>query len=444
MTELRDSPEGGARPAGAVGALALLLVLVACTTAVMPSPSTSDPVASELASTTPSSPFDRSGTGWSLAVTGSPEGPAVANDVVHAAIGLVAVGVQAHHHPPDLFGVPDTMRSPLPTLGPTPLHSGRIWLSTDGESWTDVTPGDALANSRMTHVIERSDGAVVAVGALTHSNDEGIAREGPHVAWITRDGVSWSATSLGVPEGVHVLELEQGPVGLVALVRVSDGTAVHTIWFSSDGTEWEEVLSITGNAIDVAAGVDGFVILAEPGPYGETREPFAFASADGRDWVAASDPPPELLFHLAPLGGDWVATGYGFGASPNPLGVWHSTDGLTWQRQGEIPLDSLSVRSTSCVEVPVSLISAGESVVLSPDLGFPCTEQDFVVHGRPRVSTDGVTWFALPFPVGTPGVTNSGSTVRAAAMLDDRLVLIGQSSGQAAFWIMDDPSIDDD
>lgn len=61
-----------------------------------------------------------------------------------------------------------------------------------------------------------------------------------------------------------------------------------------------------------------------------------------------------------------------------------------------------------------------------------------------RVSTYGVTWLALPFPVGTPGVTNSGSTVRAAAMLDDRLVLVGQSNSQAAFWIMDDPSIYDD
>ena len=119
--------------------------------------------------------------------------------------------------------------------------------------------------------------------------------------------------------------------------------------------------------------------------------------------------------------------------------TWFSPNGLEWAEHGEVVLESVPEDPITCVEFPNGLTSAGPWMVGASDLTYPCSEGGFVVHGTQRISIDGATWEALPFPGGTVGASHSGSAISAAVVVEWRLVLVGQSNRQAAFWIGEQP-----
>ena len=124
------------------------------------------------------------------------------HDVVRAPFGLLAAGVH--------IGTRN-----LPVFGPLPQH-GRIWLSSDGRSWEDVTPdGGTFADSSVYDLAVLADGTVVAFVRVSVL-DAGDPTEA-YAAWETRDGRTWT--------GVEDMSAGNGPV-----VSVVQGAAGYLAW----------------------------------------------------------------------------------------------------------------------------------------------------------------------------------------------------------------------
>src|SRR5919106_3466717 len=366
---------------------------------------------------------------WEMTASfGEGPGPAMALDVVAADAGLVAVGVQH--------------RGAIPILGPTLGHDGRIWRSDDGTSWEDVTPGDTFANVTLDTIITRPDGVFVAVGRLHEEGEFGQLDPIGTGAWESTDGVTWTPTPTGLPEGEIATNVVQGGRGYLAVVAPPDLSGGADLWFSEDAQDWELVRTAgDGSHYIIDAGAEGFVAAGVDFVDG-ANEPFAIASADGREWFDATSPPPAPAA-LAALGGDWVVVSGTFeeeGLRPSDrAATWFSPNGLDWTQHGEVMLDSVPAEPLTCVEFPDRFTSAGPWMVLGSTLSYPCGEGGFVVHGTQRISIDGATWEALPFPGGSLGTSHSGSAISAAVVVDGSLVLVGQSDGLAAFWIGEQP-----
>jgi hypothetical protein len=381
--------------------------LLACEPAA--SPSSSSPAASpSTPASSPSMGLSPSATpGSGLAAFGTGPGPAIARDVVSFGAGFVAVGAQ--------FG------GVIPNFGPLPAHEGRIWLSDDGISWEDATPNGLFGNVDLTDVFVRTDGFLVALGGVSQPVPGGTELASLGV-WESADGEAWSVAP-PVP-GLRV-NVEAGAVGYLSLAYAGLDNASPTLWFSSDGAGWTQVYQLPTGAFDVDAGTEGFVAVGDS----------IVASGDGQAWVVAPSPPTGA-FGSAALDGDWVTVTWSFSQPPGqPATSWFSADGLAWAQSGtvsmaQVPLDP----QTTCHEYPTNLVSIANTVVLSTSLAGPCSEGGFVVYGTTHASTDGATWSPLPFPVGTPGMTHTGSQVFGAAANGGTLVLVGELNSQAALW----------
>ncbi|MFN2418303.1 MAG: hypothetical protein ABR593_05185, partial [Candidatus Limnocylindria bacterium] len=201
------------------------------------------------------------------------------------------------------------------------------------------------------------------------------------------------------------------------------------LWYSSDGATWQLAHTLESDTLHFDAGEEGFVGV---GWIGEAREPYAIATADGREWIEASSPPTDPG-DVAPLGGDWIAMS-AFTEDGTDGETSFSADGLDWNEHGGAELSTVRADGAPCTEYPRDLVPAGRWVVVNTALQYPCTEGGFVVYGTQQISVDGVTWAPLPFEPGTPGETRSGASVNTAIAVDGGLVLAGEEDGQATFW----------
>ena len=388
------------------------------TPAASPTAAVTPPAATATAAPTPGATLT-----WQMTASfGEGAGPASVLDVVESGGGLVAVGVEYH--------------APLPNLGPTPLHTGRIWRSADGTSWEDVTP-DGFGNVTLHNVVSRPDGMVVTFGTVHEEHSSGNLEATGSSAWESGDGETWSQVPTGLPQDMVVSDVEHGGRGYLALVGPPDLSGPYELWFAADAQAWELVRTVEAGA-RIDAGAEGFV-AAGVDFGGADPQPFAVASADGREWFDAATPPPAPT-GLAAFGGDWLVVNSTFEEEVSDrAAIWFSANGLEWTEHAEVQLESVPADPLTCVEFPSGLTSAGPWLVLASDLSYPCSEGGFVVHGTQRISIDGATWEALPFPAGTVGSSHSGSAVSAAVAVEGRLVLVGQSNRQAAFWIGEQP-----
>lgn len=355
---------------------------------------------------------------WTEAgVFGNPDGAAVVHDMAVTDAGLVAVGVE--------------YEQTLPVLGPVSPHDGRVWISTDGDSWEDVTPPGTFANVALEHVFMRAGGTLVAYGGISTASDIPGGVEGSGSGyWQSSDGRSWEPASRGLPEGA-LLDLAHGERGYLAHVIAVGATHGSDLWFSSDGTAWEQVRQLTDGLAAIGAGDEGFAVVGQLGYYGDQPEPFAIASGDGRAWIQSAHPPTDVA-EVAPVGGDWVAVGV-----PQPgdsMSTWSSANGLDWRELGDTALGSFDAEGGTCYEIPIGLDSAGPWLVSRTVYSHPCSEGAFVIHSTQRISVDGRSWTALPFETGTPGIGSSGTAIHAAAASQGRLILAGEVDGRAVFW----------
>jgi hypothetical protein len=333
--------------------------------------------------------------------------------------GLIAVGVNYEQS--------------LPILGPTPPHSGRIWASDDGRSWEDVTPADVLANVMLQDVIQRADGTLLAVGDVAAPNQYGDLETERSGAWESSDGVIWQAADSGLPSDRWVRDFVQGDRGIVAIAWHVGDTHGSEIWFSADGRMWELIRHLAHGAFGVDAGTEGFVAVGAMDPYVQPGAVFAIASADGREWFEAADP-PQFAVDAAAIGGDWVALSESEGLVEGWISISTSANGLDWSDPVVVEADEVRGRTdeNDCPLVP-SLISAGEWLILRTSRGGLCSEGGVVNFGPHLARTSAGGWEALPLST-RDADGGAGSWVAAAEVVDGTLVLAGESSRQATFW----------
>ncbi len=344
----------------------------------------------------------------------------VVHDVVQAPFGLLAAGVR--------IGTQQ-----LPVFGPLP-QEGRIWMSSDGLSWEDVTPSGPFADSSVYDLVALPDGAVVAFARLSVIDEGG--RE-VLSASETIDGRTWTGAEVSAGTS-PVWRVAAGGSGF--LTAAGPDPVDPQIWHSSDGRTFVEVPDPTGQRIATAleAGPEGFVILGSV--YESAESPKAYASADGLDWYEATTGEWDVS-GIAPIAGDWVGVG------PGPFDdEWHDTDtpswfssnGLDWAEAGRIPLRALPLSAgVSCREFLSEPVSTGRLVVVSSTLSYPCGEGHVQRFGAAHITSDGAAWWALPFTLeASPGDEGTrGASVNAGMDLESGTLLVGEKDYRATFWV---------
>ena len=339
-------------------------------------------------------------------------------DVTRGPMGLVAVGTRYDPTAWDVFG-------------PRPPHAGGVWLSADGSSWEAIEAPDVFADATLSIVFSTTDSSIIAIGTI----GDGMQHEidgtpfAPHAAWESPDGRNWHRVASGFPVGLRVSKVVQGERGYLALVHDDHGTSTDDeLWFSSDGRRWELVQVEDGaeqSVSDVAAGDEGFVAIGTIITAGETGDLVAFASADGREWIASA--PLSGMHYVAGVGPDWFGMSTALpveGPEPGTGTLLFSANGLDWSDVGELRLGV----SGQCRESASSLSGAGEWLFMHTGLNYPCSEGAVQTAGNQYVSADGVTWEALPFPY------NSSHRI---IEVDGTLIGAGHTGNRATFWIGD-------
>jgi len=232
-------------------------------------------------------------------------------------------------------------------VGGTDGRRAAAWISGDGRSWTQVDGGsafdDAAAPLQITAVVPWRGGWSAGGYLGTFA--------GPLRAafWFSADGASWQR----MPDGAafddgRVMAMAAFGDGLVAVGATGtfDRRTGGAVWTSIDGLTWERLPSSTdlqaGVLFGVVAGGSGLVAVgADP----DDRAAMAWTSADGIAWTRAPEGTSLQNFGLkirmqdvALIGNELIAGGHLlFGTQYATAVLWHSRDGITWERAPEVP-----------------------------------------------------------------------------------------------------------
>jgi hypothetical protein len=322
---------------------------------------------------------------------------------------------------------------------------GRVWASSDGREWADVTPPGLFADTSLVSLIVADGGGLIVFGTRSSDDEDGYSPSAMG-AWESRDGRSWQPTESGFPELARAPRIASGARGYVALVGESDYAprgmcpkmyCGFELWYSPDGRRWEHVHSYHDSSrVVVDAGDEGFVVAGTAGPAGQS---YVFATGDGRRWFESAGPPPDII-GLAASRGDWLiqTAQYAPTGEAQRSTVWFSANGLDWQEIADLPLGSIPTDAGECLERASGLLSAGAWLISTTGLYYPCVDVHYIasLYGRPMLSLDGTAWVTLPLSGGGHDQPEAGSGVSAALAIGNRLLLAATSDGGAAtFWL---------
>lgn len=270
-----------------------------------------------------------------------------------------------------------------------------MWLSQDGQTWTQVaypSPGDG-GSYDVAALTGAADGSYV-LHALHFSPD---VTEAPLASMRSTDGTTWERLETGLPADMFVQSVEDaGPSGYL-LVGGQGRNLNPTLWLSSDALTWELVHEFRQDEHyvqihDADGGDEGYVVIGRRiEPDGGDYERFAFASADGREWVESAAPfgPDDQTFvwdvAVTSHGGNWLAT---LGDRNDTITLWSSADGLEWSAAGTLQGPQRDLGTPGLFE------EIGDELILSPVATVS-------LFGTPGTwsSTDGTTW--TPVDLGT-------------------------------------------
>ena len=262
-----------------------------------------------------------------------------------------------------------------------------MWRSADGQTWTEVaypTP-DEGGSYDVAALTGAEDGSYV-LHALQFNPE---VTETALVSLRSTDGATWEPVETGLPSDMFVQSIEEGPSGNL-LVGGQGGQTNPTLWLSSDALTWELVHEFSQDEQYVQlygadGGAEGYVVIGRRIELDSSSyERFAFASADGREWVESPAPfgPDDQAFiwdvAVTSHGGNWLAT---LGDSADTITLWSSADGLEWSEAGTLQGLERSLASPGLFE------EIGDELIVSP--GATVTE-----FGTPGAwsSSDGTTW----------------------------------------------------
>ena len=216
----------------------------------------------------------------------------------------------------------------------------------------------------------------------------------------------------------HIESLVGFAPGYVAVVN-DDATGPPTIRFSTDGRSWRTVELPAPEPVDApvhggaaqwavtgAAATDGRSVVVvgtyrhEPcdwtpdtgGPPPCFGSPISWVSGDGVNWRSSLPwvgPGQDAGTRGSGFGAVWAVPegweallGYTIRSAGHNSEVWHSVDGITWERRGEVQLEDAA---------PVVVVGVeGRRLMTAPVWSTPLTET--------WTSDDGIGWTAEPFP----------------------------------------------
>lgn len=112
-----------------------------------------------------------------------------------------------------------------------------VWLSADGTTWDEGVP-TGLDDGSVNHVVTIPDGRLLAFGFRDDGSLGGVP-----ATWVSSDGLGWEAIDIGIPDLVNAVDVAAGPLGLVIVGRgeINEAGDNAYAWYSSDGISWEQV-----------------------------------------------------------------------------------------------------------------------------------------------------------------------------------------------------------
>jgi len=194
---------------------------------------------------------------------------------------------------------------------------------------------------------------------------------------VAASRLSWSRADAGSIARSQVTKVIAGTVGFVAIgMGFDSGANQGRVWFSVDGTGWEEpaldifdTLAVEG----VASTADGFFVLAYPNPDRLPSGPGQlYRSVDGRSWEPVGEP----VTQPSSLGN--AAGGLLLASLPN---VRWSANGVTWTDA------TIDLSGTGLIDVELPNVAAVAYIRGLASGGLQIFE-----------SIDGLTWSMLPPP----------------------------------------------
>jgi hypothetical protein len=317
-----------------------------------------------------------------------------------------------------------------------------------GELWDrDLAPVDAALAPK---------GSVVIVSSQLQS---GFAVP---VAWTSSDGLTWTPSVLklprkwqgGFPSGAVPRAIASTPSGVTLVGGDAFGAGYGLTATSVDGQEWElERLEELVTFVAVESKDSGLAVLARNACPTSRKACQGTGGIGYPSYLAAETPDPATWsgariaekgqpVHLA-VSPEGVLLVAGYKGAGGALGLWRSTDGVTWSSvspAGETPLGGIV---WDLAWTPGGFMLAGhggawrspdgltwERVIESDGDVFAVgrTADDTLVFGDDRYwrSADGVTWDEVTAPEFGHSVIESLVT-----MDDGTLVLVGTSDRQA-------------
>jgi hypothetical protein len=232
-----------------------------------------------------------------------------------------------------------------------------VWTSTDGASWTALSPAVFGHAAAVLGISATRVGLVALTAQASAGPCEGdpqtscIVFSAPVDAWTSVDGASWvahAASELDAFSPIEPIALRTGPTGVLAFQRAYNGRGLA---ISTDGVTWETVPASALPAgfeiwnVDSFGGewlATGIVWTDRNGdPFGQ---PTVVTSTDARSWQVRTVPTagfPES-FGVDQIGSDvqrvyaardgLIVTGSVQGA-PSPETWWSSVDGQAWRAE---------------------------------------------------------------------------------------------------------------
>lgn len=181
------------------------------------------------------------GSSWSSVDTTGAEPGEGLYSVAHGSAGFVAVGEVT-----------------VDAIGATPLGTGVVWISADGQSWTRQAP-EEWASFVPRSVTPMADGGYLAAGATGRFQAS---------VWRSADGVTWTQVAVfDESGGINLQEVAGGSRGYLAVGGrgESEDNRAFVAW-SVDGLSWEdvsadeEVFPMSSSALEALVVGDGFVV----------------------------------------------------------------------------------------------------------------------------------------------------------------------------------------
>ncbi|RAY14233.1 hypothetical protein DPM19_14730 [Actinomadura craniellae] len=305
-----------------------------------------------------------------------------------------------------------------------------VWHSQDGRSWTRLAGGGVLdlfgPKQRVLRLIA-ADAGFVAVGESTVRGDYS---DSAPVLWWSSDGTRWNrmiSNQLNISYGRGLLPLTNVAlsrgVWLVQGAHRTSATAEprNRVWRSTDnGRTWREtrIPVPTGTAgLSIGLGPAGFLAVRDV--RGAQSFGQAYASADGSRWSTAGRVQLPNYQRMLWLG----SSDRGYTAAVDvggKAGLVRSTDGRTWVEAGVVPV-------TSHQPVPPLAASGDRTVFAARDLSGQDGNAVLAVYDAQGHDTR----IDLTKVAGVRGFDRSAVGIAAAG---GRALVLGGSNGDAMAW----------